>query len=102
MYVYNSRPPSRSRYALRCRRSGRLQQKNGVLNERVAQANAVATRSQPPKPASLRDAGFAALCGGAGVWLLPCARVRLCGDLFFLIWLNRSSIGCTLRLRGGP
>ena len=34
----------------------------GVLNERVSQtsASAVVTRSQPPKPASLRDAGFAA------------------------------------------
>jgi len=31
-----------------------------VLNERVAHASAVATRSQPPKPASPRDAGCAA------------------------------------------
>jgi len=33
-----------------------------------------------PKPASLRDAGFAALCGGAGIWLVL-ARVWLCEDL---------------------
>ena len=41
------------------------------------------TRSQPPKPVSLCDAGIAAPCGGvvrAGMWLLPrpsrtyCAR----------------------------
>jgi len=32
-----------------------------------------------PKPAALRDAGFAALCGCAGVWLLL-ARVWLCDD----------------------
>jgi len=25
--------------------------------------------SQPPKPASLRNVGFAAPCGGAGMWL---------------------------------
>jgi len=31
-----------------------------VLYERVAQASAVATRPQPPKPASFRDAGFTA------------------------------------------
>jgi len=52
-----------------------------VLNERVAQAIAVATRSQPPKPVSLRDAGFAGPCGtlwgGAGMWLLPCPRSAL-------------------------
>jgi len=41
---------------------------------------AVATHSQPPKPAALRDAGFAALCGCAGMWVLL-ARVRLCEDL---------------------
>jgi len=57
----------------RCDRSG----SKGVLNERVAQASAIATRSQPPKPASLRDAGFAAPCGGAGMWRLPCPRVAL-------------------------
>ena len=43
--------------------------KKGVLNERVAQTSAVATRPQPPKPAPVRDAGFAAPCGGAGMWL---------------------------------
>jgi len=47
----------------------------GVLNERVPQTSAVATRSQPCKPPSLRDAGFAAPCGGAGVWPLLCPRV---------------------------
>jgi len=36
--------------------------------------------AQPPKPAALRYAGFAALCGSAGMWLLL-ARVWLCGDL---------------------
>ena len=41
---------------------------------------AVATHSQPPAPAALRDAGFAALCDGAWVWLLL-ARVWLCEDL---------------------
>jgi len=41
---------------------------------------AAATYLQPPTPASLRDAGFAALCGGAGMWLLL-ARVWLCKDL---------------------
>ena len=46
--------------------------------ERVTQANACATRSQPHKPASLRDAGFAAPYGGAGMWLLSFARVWLC------------------------
>jgi len=50
------------------------------VNERFTQASAVATRSQLPKCASLRDAGFAALCGGAGMWLLL-ARVWLCEDL---------------------
>jgi len=35
---------------------------------------------QPPKPVSLRDAVFAAPCGGAGMWLLL-ARVWLCEDL---------------------
>jgi len=30
---------------------------------------------------SLRDAGFAALCGCAGMWLLLCPRVWLCEDL---------------------
>jgi len=39
-----------------------------VLNERVSQTSAVVTRSHPPKPASLRDAGFAAPCGGAWCW----------------------------------
>jgi len=34
--------------------------------------------AQPPKPASLRDAGFAAPCGGAGMLLLL-ARVWRCG-----------------------
>jgi len=48
----------------------------GVLNQQVAQASAVATRSQPPKPASLRDAKFAAPCG-AGKWLLAHPRVAL-------------------------
>jgi len=38
------------------------------------------SESQPPKPASFRDAEFAALCGGAGTWFLP-ARVWLCEDL---------------------
>jgi len=52
-----------------------------VLNEKVAQTSAVAPRSQPPKPASLRDAGFAAPCGGAGMWLLLCPRVALRGPL---------------------
>jgi len=42
---------------------------------------AAATHLQPPKPASLRDTGFAALCcGGAGMWLLL-ARVWLREDL---------------------
>jgi len=51
----------------------------GVLNERVSQTCAVAIRSQPPKPASLRDAGFAAPCGGAGMLGcgFSCARVCL-------------------------
>jgi len=48
-----------------------------VLNERVSQTSAVVTRSQPPKPASLRDAGFAAPCGDAGMWLLRCPCVAL-------------------------
>jgi len=26
--------------------------------------------TQPPKPTSIHDAGFAASCGGAGMWLL--------------------------------
>jgi len=34
----------------------------------------------PPKPAALRDAGFAALCGSAGMWLLL-AHVWLCENL---------------------
>jgi len=51
--------------------------KKGVLNERVAQARAAATRLQPPKSASLRDAGFASPSGGAGMWLLLCPRA--CG-----------------------
>ena len=42
---------------------------------------AVATHLHPPKPASLRDAGFAAPCGGDGMWLLL-ARVWLCEDTF--------------------
>ena len=54
---------------------------NGVRNERVEQASAVATRSQPPKPASPRHAGFAAPCGGAWMWLLL-ALVWLCEDTF--------------------
>ena len=43
----------------------------------VSQTRAVATRSQPPKPASLRDVGVAAPCGGAGMWLLlrPCVAL---------------------------
>jgi len=41
---------------------------------------AAATHSQAPKPAALRDARFAALSGGAGMWLLL-ARVWLCEDL---------------------
>jgi len=41
---------------------------------------AAATHVQPPKPAALRDAGFAALCGIARIWLLL-ARVWLCEDL---------------------
>jgi len=48
-----------------------------VLHERVSQTSAVAIRSQPPKPASLRGAGCAAPCGGAGIWLLLCPRVAL-------------------------
>jgi len=49
----------------------------GVLNERVSQTSAVGTRSQPHIPASLRDAGFAAPCGGDGMWLLlfPCVAL---------------------------
>jgi len=43
--------------------------------------SAVATRSQPPKPASLRDAGFGAPCGGAGMFGFSFARVWLCVDL---------------------
>ena len=35
--------------------------------------------AQPPKPASLRGAGFAAFCGDAGMRLLL-ARVWLCED----------------------
>ena len=46
------------------------------LNERVAQASAVATRLQTPKPVSLRDAGVAAPCGGSGMWHLPCHWVN--------------------------
>jgi len=46
----------------------------------VRMLGAAATHLQPPKPAPLRDAGFAALCGGAGMWLLL-ARVWLCEDL---------------------
>jgi len=38
---------------------------------------AAATRLQPLEPASLRDAGFAAPFGGAGMWLLLCPRVAL-------------------------
>jgi len=34
----------------------------------------------PSKPESLRDAGLAAMCGVAGMWLLL-ARVWLCKDL---------------------
>ena len=34
---------------------------------------------QPPKPTSLRDAAFAALCGSAGMWHLL-ARLWLCED----------------------
>jgi len=47
----------------------------GVLNERIARASAFATRAQPPKPASLSDAGFATPCGGAGIGfsLLVCS-----------------------------
>jgi len=41
---------------------------------------AVATPFQLPKPAALRDAGCAALCGCAGIWLFL-ARVWLCEDL---------------------
>jgi len=41
---------------------------------------AAATRLEPPKPASLFDAGFTALCGTARMWaLLAC--VWLCEDL---------------------
>jgi len=52
----------------------------GVLNERISQTSAVATRSQPPKPASLRDAGFAppVVVQGCG---FSSARVWLCDDL---------------------
>jgi len=41
--------------------------------------SAVATRPQPPKPVLLRDAGFAALCGGPERWRLV-ARLWLCED----------------------
>jgi len=46
----------------------------------VSQTSAVATRSQPPKPASLRDARFAprVVVLGCGFSL---ARVWLCEDL---------------------
>jgi len=55
----------------------------GGLNERVAWDSGSATRSQPPRPASLRDAGFAAPCGGCGFSL---ARVWLCEDLWSIDW----------------
>ena len=41
---------------------------------------AAATHSQSPKLTALRDAGFGALCGSAGRWLLL-TRVWLCEDL---------------------
>jgi len=69
----------------------------GALNERVAQASAIATRSQPPKPASFRDAGFAAPCGGAGMLLLL-VRVWLCEDLWFG-WRRRCVLVLTASLR---
>jgi len=47
-----------------------------VLHERVSQTSAVATRSQPPKPASLRDAGFA-----------PRVVVLGCGFSLACVWL---------------
>jgi len=47
-----------------------------------------------PKAASLRDAGFAAPCGGAGMWLLL-NRVWLCVDLCSIHW------GRGARLNGG-
>jgi len=52
------------------------------LDERynlVPQGTALYGR-KPPKPASLRDAGFAAPCGGAGSGFFF-ARVWLCEDL---------------------
>jgi len=41
------------------------------------------TKTSPPKSAALRDAGFAALCDCAGMWLLL-ARVWLCEDLWLM------------------
>jgi len=37
--------------------------------------------SPPSLPAALRDAGFAALCGSARMWLLLARVVWLCEDL---------------------
>ena len=44
-----------------------------------------------PTPALLRDAEFAAPCGGAGMWLLL-ARVWLCEDLTVVV------LGCGFSL----
>ena len=80
----------------------------GVLNERVSQTIAIATRSQPPEPASLRDPGFAALCGalpsvwvpcvgplcGCPVWV-PCVG-PLCGSP---VWVPRRAVSCCIYSR---
>jgi len=50
--------------------------KKRVNIERVTQAKACATRSEPPKPATLRVAGFAARVVALGCGF-SCARVAL-------------------------
>ena len=78
--------PTRSftRHSLRCCTCSRpIGRQKLVLRARIA---GWVTCSQPSKPASLRDAGFATPCGGAGMWLLLCPCVVLWGPL--IDWLR--------------
>jgi len=48
--------------------------KKGCYTNELCMPGAVTTHSKPPKPAALRGAGFAALYGCAGMWLLLARR----------------------------
>ena len=50
------------------------------MHYRLPQLRTFSYVDSPPRLRHLRDAGVAALCGCAGMWLLL-ARVWLCGDL---------------------